>query len=155
MIMETSHRESRSSAQQAAAPESSRDLKSLISGLADDASRWIRQETELAKEELSRKAHELTQNLSQLAAGAFGIAIGAALLLFAFSIGIAALIQLTGLSALTSGFLGFLSMGILVATVGTIIFLHSKKKLSAENLKPQRTADSLLETKNWAKSKIQ
>ncbi len=152
MITETRQRsETGSTSRSSTEP---RDLKALFRTLADDASRWMRQEVELAKAELSRTVHETTRQAARMAAGIVALASGAMVLLLAVSAGVAALLVQAGLAPTVAVFLGLLIVGALVSLGGFLLFQHSKKQLSAENLKPQKTAESLIATKNWAQSKI-
>lgn len=152
MITETRQRgETESTSRSSTEP---RDLKALFRTLADDASRWMRQEVELAKAELSRKAHEATRQAARMAAGIVALASGAMVLLLAVAAGAAVLLVRAGLAPTLAAFLGLLIVGALVSLAGFLLLQHSKKQLSAENLKPQKTAEWLIATKNWAQSKI-
>ena len=155
MIAENRHH-SRAGAQRRPSDESSQDFKTLFGALADDANRWMRQEIALAKSEIRRTAKEATRQATRMATGIVGLAAGAILLVVSLAAGISTiLIMVAGMAPSLAVFIATFGLGLVTFLAGLILFQHSKKQLSAEKLKPRKTAESLIETKNWATSKIQ
>ena len=137
-----------------AAPPPSQDLRDLISSLTKDASCWIRQETALAKTEITEKVSTVGKNATLMVAGGFTLYAGAVVLLLAFSEGLAAAFRTLELGPSVSRLLGMLIVGVIVVGLGLAICVRARKELSMNELKPERTKDTLKETKNWAESKI-
>ncbi|MEX2581497.1 MAG: phage holin family protein [Verrucomicrobiales bacterium] len=129
-------------------------LKALVSSLRSDASQWIRQETALAKAEISEKVNEAGKNVALLIAGACTLYAGVIVLLLAAAAGAAELMRMAGVGLVPSYLTGLLVVGAVVSLIGWGTIKKGKNKLSAEKLKPERTADTLRNTKNWAKEKI-
>jgi len=129
-------------------------LSSLLRELRDEASTWIRQETRLAKAELSSKINHATKNLGLMIAGALTAYTGVVVLLIALSAGLAMLFELTGMSIYTSYFAAFGLVGILATAIGIVIVKKAKDAFSSEELAPERTMQTLQKTKEWAGEKL-
>ena len=65
--------------------------------------------------------------------------------------------EMTGIGKYTgemAQWLGFLLVGALVALVGWLMLAQARKNLTAGNLKPTKTIDSLRANRRWAEGKI-
>lgn len=130
------------------------EVKSLFAQLTGDASQWLRQETRLAKQELSEKASEATHNLVKLASGGVILASGLIVLLFAIAEGIAAAFVAAEFSPVVARLFGMLIVGILVSAGGAVMCNRAKDQLTMKELKPERTSKTLRNAKHWAESKV-
>jgi len=129
-------------------------MGSLLSELRDEGATLFRQEVALARAELSEK-------LSQAGKSAATIAAAGALAYAGLIVGLIGVGHLMhqglvamGLSDDTAQWLGFVIVGAIIGLVGWVMLAKAKKNLSAASLRPTETADSLRETKQWAKNKI-
>lgn len=134
--------------------QNSADVRTLVSSLTKDASRWVRQETALVKAEISEKLSDVRRNATLLIAGAFTIYAGVILLLMAAAGGIALFLASQGLTPVQSLLIGLAGVGVLTTTTGLILCRNSKENLSVDELKPERTVETLKESKEWAESKV-
>lgn len=127
----------------------------LFGSLIDDTRRLLRDETKLAKEEITTNLKRGAKSLLVLAIGAAALSAGFVALLVALSVGSVALImKLTGLGAIPSILIGFSGSGLIMTLAGAFLVLYAKKKLSPDELKPERTVRTLKNTTKWAKEKI-
>lgn len=124
---------------------SDKPLSSLFSELAGETTTLVRKEVELARAEMSEK-------MSQAAAGAVSLAAGG---MVAFAGLIFLLLSATiGLSNWVADWLAALIVGGVVALIGLFMVVSGKNRLSAENLQPKRTIETLQDDKQWAKSQL-
>ncbi len=136
-------------------PEDSGSIFDLFGSLIDDTRQLLRKETKLAKEEITTNLKRGAKGLIIMIFGAATLSAGFVALLVALSVGSVALImKLTGLGAIPSILIGFSVSGLLMALIGTSLVLYAKKKLSPDELKPERTVRTLKNTTKWAKEKI-
>ncbi|MDP0491925.1 MAG: phage holin family protein [Verrucomicrobiota bacterium JB023] len=129
-------------------------IKGLIGSLLDDATYLVRQEVELAKTEMAKKASDLGRHTGMIAAAGVIIGGGLVLLLSGLAFGCASLFRNLGVAETSAHLLGFLTMGLVTTVAGGILLKYSKDKLIRDDLKPTKTANQLNETKEWAKEKI-
>ncbi len=119
-----------------------RSIGQLFAELAQETATLVRQEVQLAKEEMSQKASRVGKDVGFLAVG--GAVAYAGLLAI-----IAGVIFLLGLAIPL--WLSALLVGIVVALVGYFLVRKGLDALKQENLTPQETINTLKEDKEWAK----
>ena len=123
----------------------SRTVGELLSDIANDTSSLVRQEIELAKTEMKEKATHAAKQSGTAFAGAVIAYVGLLTLVAATVIGLGHLIGY-GWSALV--------IGAILTIVGGVVAMGAVKKLKSEGLAPEKTTDSIKETKAWAKDQI-
>lgn len=124
---------------------SSRDERSigeLFSELTSEARTLVRQEIELAKTEMTEKATRVGKDAGMITAGGVIAYMGAFVLLAAAVIGLGHLIGY-GLSALI--------IGVIVVGIGVALAMKGRNDLKAANLSPEKTKQTVKETKLWLK----
>ena len=131
----------------------SRSLGSLFTALSRQLSTLFRRELALARAELSEKVREAGSGLALLTAGGMIILIGLFFIVQAVVFGIVALLDLW-LPAEIAVWLGPLLVGLAAVLVGWALLSSGRRKLSAETLAMQRTADSLREDTALAKEHL-
>jgi len=119
-----------------------RSLGELFGDLAQNTSRLVRSEVELAKTELTTQASQVGRDVGILAAGGF-IAYAGFLVILA---GIVALLA-TRLGVWPSALL----VGLIVAIVGGVLVMQGINALKHRNLAPRQTIATLKEDVEWAK----
>lgn len=129
--------------------KSDQPLSSLFSDLTRDTLDLIRQETTLARAEMSIKISNAQTALTS-------VAIGAAILLAGLFIVLQAIVNAVEmlLPPDVAPWLAPLIVGIAVALIGYMMLKGGTSKLTAENLVPQKTIDSLKRDKNVAQEKM-
>lgn len=130
--------------------KSDKSLAALFSDLTRDVVDLVRQEIALAKAEMSTK-------MGGIQAALTSIAIGAAVLLAGFFILLLAVVR--GVEMLlppeVGPWLAPLIVGLVIAAIGYVLLKGGSSKLTAENLMPQRTMDSLKRDKIVAQENMQ
>lgn len=132
----------------------SASIGDLVKQLRDDSSTLIRDEVALAKTEMSEKASVMGRNIASLLIGAL---VGySALVILLIGIGslIAQGLMALGLTWAIAHFLGLTIVAIFVGIVSAILINKALEKLKATSLVPERTVDSLKNTKEFAKDQI-
>ena len=119
-----------------------RSLGELFAELAQETSRLVRQEVNLAKTEMSQKASRAGKHVGALAAG--GAVAYAGLLAI-----LAGLIVL--LDEVMPLWLSAFLVGVVVALVGYLLVRRGLDALKREDLAPRETIETLKEDKEWAK----
>lgn len=121
-------------------------LGSLLSTLTREMGSLVRQETQLAKAEMSEKTH-------QAMTGVAAIAIAGAVLFGGFLVLLAAAVFLLNevLPPDTTPWLSAIIVGLVVAIIGYVMLKSGVKKLQAQNLMPDRTMASLQSDKDLAR----
>lgn len=127
-------------------PLPSRDSESqgvgtLVSGVIEDLQSLVRSEVQLAKTEITEDAKEIGTGAGMIAAGALVGLVGFIFLM----LGVTYLLNKTVEMWLAAGI-----VGLVLLVVAGIVALSGKSRLSAANLKPDQTIDSIKETKEWA-----
>lgn len=118
-------------------------LGELFHELAQESSTLIRQEVALARAEMRQSFKALSRYGTLLAVGG-AISLLGALTLTAFLV--------VGLGKLLDGeyWLAALIVGVLYALIGGALLMRGKNGLQHEELKPDRTIESLQEDRRWA-----
>ena len=119
-----------------------RSIGELFAELAQESATLVRQEVQLAKEEMTQKASRVGKDVGFLAAG--GAVAYAGLLAI-----LAGVIFL--LNAVMPLWLSALLVGIAVAAVGYFLVRKGLDALKREDLAPRETINTLKEDKEWAK----
>lgn len=126
----------------AGAPEG---LGSLISGVIKDLQDLLRGEVQLAKTELKEDASAIGKGAGLLAAAAIFGLLGLIFTLLAVVYLLDKVVQLW----IAAGI-----VGLSVLVIAAILGLIGKNRLSASNLKPEQTIETLKEDKEWASQQI-
>jgi hypothetical protein len=119
-----------------------RSLGELFSELAQETSTLVRQEVNLAKTELSKKASTAGKHVGVLAAGGALAYAG----LLAILAGVIAL-----LNDIMPLWAASLLVGIVVAVGGYILVRRGLDALKREDFAPRETIETLKEDQQWAK----
>jgi hypothetical protein len=120
-------------------------LGELFSELSQEASTLIRQEVQLAKAEVTRKATQAGKEVAFMAAGGFVAYAGFLALIAAAIFGVAEFLPL---------WLSALLIGVIVAGVGYLILQKGINGLKEINPAPRRTIETLKEDKEWLKQQV-
>ena len=120
-------------------PKEAKSLGDLLGDLTRDLTTLVRQEIALAKAEISAKASSLTSGL--VAAGIGGAVLFAAslVLLYAVVYSVMALFDRMGWPVWLAPWL----VGIVVAIIGYVMLQKGISTVKAQNLTPERTAESV------------
>jgi hypothetical protein len=116
-------------------------MGTLISGLIEDLQSLVRSEVQLAKTELREDAREMGMGAGMLAAGAL---VGLTGFIF-LMLGVTYLLNKSLEMWLAAGI-----VGVVLLIVAALVAMNGKNKLSAANLKPDQTIESMKENKEWA-----
>ncbi len=122
-----------------------RSLGELFASLSKDTTRLVRQEIELAKNEISAKVSETGKNVASLVIG--GAIAYAALILILAAIAV-------GLAQIMEPWLAVLSVGIVVAIIGLVLVQKGINALKNLSFVPEKTIQTLKEDKEWAQQQI-
>lgn len=122
-------------------------IGSLVSDLIADLQGIVRGEVRLAKAELREDAMTIGRGAGMLAAGAFLGLVGFTFLMLAVAYVLYEELDLDRWLAV-----GIVALVLLV--LAAILALVGKGRLSAANLKPEQTIESLKEDQAWAKQQI-
>jgi hypothetical protein len=105
----------------------------------------IRQEVQLAKAEVTRKATRAGKEVAFVAAGSFVAYAGFLALIAALIVGVAEFIPL---------WLSALIVGVFVAGAGYLLYQKGMNGLKEINPAPRRTIETLKEDKEWLKQQV-
>ena len=119
-----------------------RSVGELFSELASETRTLIRQEMELARTEMTQKATRVGKDAGMIGAGGILAYMGAFFLLSAVVIGLGHLIGY-GFAALI--------VGLVLVGVGAALAVKGKNDLKEASLSPDRTKETVKETKQWLK----
>ena len=108
----------------------------LVTQLMTDTSELVRGEVSLARAEMRESVNDAKKGVISLVAGAVVLLAGLPVLMIALAYGVTAL---TGLSLGWS----LLIVGLVFSVIGALMLKAASAKLSAENLAPTRTTESL------------
>jgi len=122
-----------------------RSLGDLFADLSRETQILLRQEMELAKTEISRKASQAGKASASLAIGSFIAYAGFLAIVAAIIIGLAALIP---------AWLSALIVGLVVVGIGYFFIQKGLNDLKPQELVPKQTIESLKETTTWAQDQI-
>lgn len=117
-------------------------LGDLVGELANDLSRLMRQELELAKAEIREEASKAGKAAGMLGAAGFAGYMTAVLLSFALAFGLA---YAVGLAWAT------LIVAVVWGIAGAVLFSTGRSKLKNVAPKPERTIETLKEDAEWAR----
>ena len=131
-----------------------RGVADLLKELKDETATLISQEIALAKAELRRKLAKFVKNAVFLILGGLIVYLALIALTLAAAAGVAAGLQLAGITPLAASWLGPLIVAFLLGLIGLILGLTSLKRMTNEGLAPQRTIKSLKENKQWLEQKV-
>ena len=120
-------------------------LGSLISGIIKDLQDLLRAEVQLAKTEVKEDATAAGKAIAFIAAGAFVGLVG-------FIFLIQAIVWI--LDEFMNDWLAATIVAVALLAIAAILALSGKNKLSATNLKPEQTIETLKEDQQWAKQQI-
>lgn len=120
-------------------------LGELFLELSQEASSLIRQEVQLAKAEVTRKATRAGKEVAFMAAGGLVAYAGFLALIAAAIFGVAEFLPL---------WLSALLIGVIVAGAGYLLLQKGKNGLKEINPAPRRTIESLKEDKEWLKQQV-
>ncbi len=120
-----------------------RSIGELVGELNDQVRTLISQEVRLAKAEVSQKGKQAGKGVGFIAAGGFVAYAG----FLAILAGI-----IVGLGHLVPVWVAALLVGLIVALVGYLVVQKGISALKPENLKPENTARSIKENKEWLQS---
>ncbi|MBA2598870.1 MAG: phage holin family protein [Chloroflexia bacterium] len=123
-----------------------KSLGDLFSDLAQDTSSLVRQEVQLAKAELTQSATEIGKAIGfMVVAGAIAyagfLAILAAIILGLWKVGL-------------EGWVAALIVGLVVIAISFILIQRARAMLTASNLAPSKTVESLKEDTEWVKEQM-
>jgi xanthine/uracil permease len=122
-----------------------RSIGELLSQLANDTTKLVRQEVLLAKVELGQKAAEVGKRVGLIAVGG-AVAYAGVLAI------VAALILL--LAEYMPAWVSALIVGLVVAGIGYFLSQHHLNALKHLDATPRATVDTLKEDKEWAKQQM-
>ncbi len=124
---------------------STESLGTIVTGIVKDLQDVVRGEVQLAKAEIKEDVSSLGKSAAMIVGGAFLALVG-----FMFvMLGVTYLLNKSMQMWLAAGI-----VGVLLLIIGIIAAMAGKNKLSAANLKPEQTIDSLKEDQQWANRQI-
>jgi hypothetical protein len=122
-----------------------RPLGELFSSLAEDSRNLIRQELELAKTEMTEKVEGIGKDLGSMVVGVSVLYAGFLVLLAALVLGLGNFISDGGAALL---------VGLVVGGIGAALVMTGLNDIKKRNFKPEKTAQTVKETKQWAKEQM-
>jgi xanthine/uracil permease len=122
-----------------------RSIGGLFRDLMQDLASLVRNETELAKAEMSEKVSQAGSGLASLAIAGVVLLAGLIILLLA---------AVYGLSLIWPQWLAALVVGGAVTLIGLILLLVARSKLRPEKLTPQRTTESIRKDTSIAQERM-
>ena len=125
-----------------AAPQQERSLGELFSELANETTRLVKDEVQLAKIELGQKASEVGKRVGLIAVG--GAVAYAGLLAV-----VAALVLL--IARFMPAWLAALVVGIVILGVGYYLIQQQLNALKNADLTPRATVETLKQDKEWVR----
>ena len=120
-------------------------LGQLFSELTEESRTLVRQEIQLAKAELSEKVAGVGTDIGSMVGGVAVLYAGFLVLLAALVVGLGHVIG-PGLAAVL--------VGVITLAVGGWLVMRGLNDIKHRNLKPEKTAQSLKETKQWVKEQV-
>lgn len=122
-----------------------KSIGELFSSLAEDSRTLIRQEIELAKSEMSEKVEGVGKDIGSMVVGVTVLYAGFLVLLAALVIGLGNVITDGGAALL---------VGLIVGGIGAWLVMKGLSDIKRRNFKPEKTAQTVKETKQWAKEQM-
>ncbi len=126
-----------------------RSLGELFSELSQETTKMLHQEVELAKTEMSMKVFQVIKDIAFLIIGGVVLYIGLFPLIGAAVIGLWA-----AAPEYISLWMSCLIIGFIFIGIGLFLLLKGIKNLKREDLKPQKTIETIKEGKEWVKKQI-
>jgi len=120
-------------------------LGSLVTGIVEDLQNIVRGEVQLAKTELKEDAGKLGKGAGMLVGGALVGLVGFIFLMLALTYLLNKAMQMW----LAAGL-----VGLALVVIAAILVMVGRNQMSAANLKPQQTIDSVKEDQQWASRQI-
>lgn len=120
-------------------------LGTIVGEIVADLQDVVRGEVQLAKTELKEDATSAGRGLAFIAGGAIVLVVGFSYLMLAVTYVLHKAMQLW----IAAGI-----VGIVLLIIGALVAMAGKHTLSATNLAPQQTIDSLKEDQEWANRQI-
>lgn len=125
--------------------ETDRSIGAVLSDIVGDLQQIVRGEVRLAKAELREEMAKAKRGAVLLVAGGLILVAGFGCLLLA---------AIYGLATVWPPWAAALAVGGGTALLGAVVALTGKKQISAVELPPQKTAASVRENLQWAKSRM-
>lgn len=122
-----------------------RSISALVSDIVGDLQEIVRGEARLAKAELREELGKAKRGAILLFVGGLVVMAGLGCLLLA---------AIYGLATVWPPWAAALAVGGVVALIGAVVALSGKKQIGAVELPPQKTAASVRENLQWAKSRM-
>lgn len=126
-----------------------RTVPQLLGDFTRDTMALIQDELALARSEANEKVSQIGQGVTSLAAG--GLVLFAALLVLLQAV----IIGLDEIMNTTQGWIAPLIVGIVVAIIGGAMLAAGRKRMRAENLKPQRSIEEVRRDRDFVKERMQ
>jgi uncharacterized membrane protein YqjE len=126
-------------------PQDQQSYGALLAGLLKDVQDLLRGEVRLAKAEIRDDVKTLAGGLGMLAAAAIISLVGLTVLM----IGVAVLV-----TEWLEDWQAFALVGLAVLALAAILGLIGKNRVSATNLAPDQTIESLKEDKQWVSQQV-
>jgi uncharacterized membrane protein YqjE len=121
-------------------------LGALVNGVISDVQNIVRNEVRLAQVELKQEAGTLTGAAAMGVVAALAGLVGFILLMIGVSLLLAQWLD---------DWLAFVIGGVALFLIAGVLAMTAKSRVSAANLKPERTIDSLQQDKAWAQDQAQ
>lgn len=125
-------------------------LAALFSDLWRDTTTLVQQQTDLAKAEASEKLNQMALAIGAIAAAGAVVFAGFIILLMSAVNALA-----PHLPPQYAPWLAPLIVGLVIIVVGYIMFASGRKALEAQNLKPERSVESMRRTTAMVKEHVQ
>lgn len=122
-----------------------RSISALVSDIVGDLQEIVRGEVRLAKAELREELGKAKRGAILLVVGGLVVMAGLGCLLLA---------AIYGLATVWPPWAAALAVGGAVALIGALLALSGRKQIGAVELPPQKTAASVRENLQWAKSRM-
>jgi Putative Actinobacterial Holin-X, holin superfamily III len=127
----------------------------LLRDLRAETSTLLQQEVELVKVEVTEKITELAGNAVQVGIGAFVAYAGAIILLLGLADLVGTILIRVGVDVDMATWISRALVGIVVALIGWSMIAKAKKAIAAQKIIPDKTLQSLQDSKEWVQDKIQ
>jgi hypothetical protein len=118
-------------------------MSGLFGNLRREMGKWIREEVQLAKTEMTEKASTFGRNAIELAAGGVAALAGFLVLLTGLGFLLALAFEGLGWSPALADFVGFSIIGMAVIAVGAGLIMKARRTLASESLAPKKTLQGL------------
>jgi hypothetical protein len=126
-----------------------RSIGGLIKELMQEMTSLVRNEAELAKAEVSEKVSQVQSGIASMAVAGVLLLVGLIVLMDAAVAGVGYLLPPS-----LRAWLAPLIVGGVLAIIGFILLSKGRSSLKAQNLTPERTADSIRKDKAFAQEQL-